>query len=101
MSDLKENVYKDLRNRIMFHDLAPGQILNEKELMEHYTIGRTPLRDILNELQRDGLIKRFPRSGTIVAPMDIHLFKEAIEVRMVLEGHAVQLAAKDAWCRRE
>jgi DNA-binding GntR family transcriptional regulator len=69
-------------------------MVSEKELMNHYGIGRAPLREIFIDLQRDGLIQRFPRSGTIVAPMDFHLFKQVIEIRTNLEGLAAQLAAE-------
>lgn len=93
MSASKTSVYKSLRFRIITNDLAPGEIINEKELMDFYDIGRTPMREVLLELQRDGLIRRFPRSGTIVAPLDIRTFKESIEIRIHLEGVAGELAA--------
>lgn len=96
MKSRKEQVYQDIRYRIITHDIAPGQLLNEKELMTHYAIGRTPLRDLMIELQKDGLIQRFPRSGTIVTPMDLHLFKEVIAVRIELEGFAGTLIAEKA-----
>lgn len=54
--------------------------------MAQYNIGRTPLREIFTELQREELIQRFPRSGTIVAPMDFNQLKEATEIRIPLEG---------------
>jgi DNA-binding GntR family transcriptional regulator len=94
MENLKAKTYENLRFRIMTHDLPPSKMLNEKELMNHYGIGRAPLREIFIELQRDGLIQRFPRSGTIVAPMDFHLFKQVIEIRTNLEGLAAQLATE-------
>jgi DNA-binding GntR family transcriptional regulator len=71
MATLKEQVYQHVKYRIITQDLKPGQQLNEKDLMKRYAIGRTPLREILIDLQHDGLIQRFPRSGTIVAPMDL------------------------------
>ncbi|MBW2058536.1 MAG: GntR family transcriptional regulator [Deltaproteobacteria bacterium] len=94
MEDPKPRAYENLRYRIMTHDLRPGELLNERELMAAYGIGRTPLREVLLELQRDGLIQRFPRSGTFVAPLDLHLFRQVIEIRINLEGFAAQLAAE-------
>lgn len=94
MEQPKSRAYENLRYRIITHDLGPGELLNERELMSQYGIGRTPLREVLLELQRDGLIQRFPRSGTFVAPLDLHLFRQVIEIRMNLEGFAAQLAAE-------
>ena len=91
----KDKTYKDLRYRIITHDLKPMEPLNEKALMDHYGLGRTPLREVLLQLQKEGLIQRFSRSGTIVSPVDIHIYKQNIEIRTVLEGLAGELAAKN------
>jgi DNA-binding GntR family transcriptional regulator len=88
------NVYKHIRFRIITHDLRPGEPLNEKEFMNVYQIGRSPLREIFIQLQRDGLIQRFPHSGTFVTPIDFHFFKQIIEIRIDLEGLAGLLAAE-------
>ena len=91
---LKKKVYEDLRYRIITQDLPPGELLKEKELMTHYGIGRSPLREIFIELQREGLIRRVPRAGTWVAPMDLKFVKQIAEVRIALEGLAGELAAE-------
>ena len=93
MTSKKDETYKDLRYRIVTHELKPMEPLNEKALMDHYGLGRTPMREVLLQLQRDGLIQRFSRSGTIVSPVDIHIYKHNIEIRTVLEGLAGELAA--------
>ena len=94
MTSKKDETHKDLRYRIVTHELKPMEPLNEKALMDHYGLGRTPMREVLLQLQRDGLIQRFSRSGTIVSPVDIHIYKHNIEIRTVLEGLAGELAAE-------
>jgi len=94
MTSKKDETYKDLRYRIVTHELKPMEPLNEKALMDRYGLGRTPMREVLLKLQRDGLIQRFSRSGTIVSPVDIHIYKHNIEIRTVLETLAGELAAK-------
>lgn len=91
---LKERVYQSIKNRIIVQDMKPGDRLNEKELMEEYDIGKTPLREIFFRLQHDGLIRRFPRSGTIVAPIDFKELRDAAEIRLALEGLVARLAAR-------
>jgi DNA-binding GntR family transcriptional regulator len=93
MKPIKIKTYQDLRYRIITHDLKPGEQLNETRLMDEYHIGRTPLREVFIELHRDGLIQRFPRSGTFVAPLDFHFFRQVVEIRTGLEPYAAQLAA--------
>jgi len=94
MQSPKKKAYENLRYRIISQDLPPGELLKEKELMAHYGIGRTPLREIFIELQREGLIRRVPRAGTWVAPMDINYVKQIVEIRIRLEGLGGELAAR-------
>lgn len=94
MTSTKEEAYKNLRYRIIKQELKPGQVLNEKGLMEYYGLGRTPIREILLELKKDGLVQIIPRSGTLVAPLDLREFKQVIEIRATLEGLAGELAAE-------
>lgn len=94
MKFTKEKAYQDLRYKIITQELVPGELLKEKDLMKHYGIGRTPLRENFIELQREGLIRRVPRAGTWVAPMDLDYVKQVAEVRVALEGLAGELAAE-------
>jgi DNA-binding GntR family transcriptional regulator len=94
MSSTKKCAYEGLKYRIITQQLAPGELLKDKDLMEQYDIGRTPLREVFIELQSEGLIKRIPRSGTWVAPMDFHFLKQVTEIRIGLEGIAGELAAE-------
>ena len=70
-----------------------GQQLYEKELMQEYQIGRTPLREIFQELQRNGLIEIIPKLGTRVVTLDLRTLRETIQLRRELEGLAAELAA--------
>ncbi len=90
----KTKAYENLRYRIITQELPPGELLKEKDLTTLYKIGRTPLREIFIELQRQGLIRRVPRSGTWVAPLDLNFVKQIAEVRIPLEKLAGELAAK-------
>lgn len=94
MASKKQEAYENLRYRIISQRLAPGDLLKDKDLMDRYGIGRTPLREIMLELQNEGLIKRVPRAGTWVAPMDFNFLKQVTEIRIGLEGIAGELAAE-------
>lgn len=91
---LKDSVYNAIKTKIIIQEMKPGARINEKELMEEYNIGKTPLREVFFRLQRDGLIRRFPRSGTIVSPIDFDELRDAAEIRLSLEGLVGELVAK-------
>ena len=91
---LKKETYENLRYRIITNVFKSGQQLYEKELMQEYGIGRTPLREIFQELQRNGLIEIMPKLGTRVASMDLRVLREAVQLRRELEGLAAELATQ-------
>lgn len=90
--DKKQTVYESIKFKIIHNDLRPSEVLNEKELMAQYKIGRTPLREILLELKHDKLVTMIPRVGTLVTTMDISDLREIIEIRKNLEALVAQLA---------
>lgn len=91
---IKDETYAKLKHRIITNELKAGQQLYEKELMKEYGIGRTPLREIFHDLQRDGLIEILPKLGTKVINLDLKTLRETIQLRRVLEGLAAELATK-------
>jgi GntR family transcriptional regulator, rspAB operon transcriptional repressor len=93
MMSPKREIYEDLRYRIITNKFGAGQQLYEKELMQEYEIGRTPLREIFQELQRNGLIEIIPKLGTRVVSMDLRTLRDTIQLRRELEGLAAELAA--------
>lgn len=90
MENLKDKVYKDLQKKIITQEIKQGTKIKEKELLEKYSIGRTPLREIFIQLKADCLIETIPQSGTYVKKLDLRELKEILEIRLPLE----KLAAK-------
>lgn len=92
----KRSVYSALRERIVLGDLKPGQVLREKELMEEFDIGRTPLREVLIRLNTEGLIEIVPYSGIYVSSVEFQELVDVIEVRGPLVRMVGKLAAERA-----
>jgi DNA-binding GntR family transcriptional regulator len=90
----KNEVYEEMRFQIISNVIQPGKVLNEKDLMEQFGIGRTPLRDVLLKLETEELINALPRHGHMVMPMDVSEVRELVELRRELEGFAGSLAAE-------
>lgn len=89
---LKESVYASLRAMILTGELHPGGRLTEGELAERLKVSRTPVREALNRLERDGLVTTKPHHGYAVSAFDQRAFEDAFDVRAVLDGHAAERA---------
>jgi DNA-binding GntR family transcriptional regulator len=88
--------YIRLREEIIATDLLPGTLLREDELMDRLGVGRTPVREALIRLHRDGFITIIPRRGTLVSEINITDLAAIYEVRARLESWAARLAAERA-----
>ena len=89
-----EEAYARLLDRIVSLDMPPGSVVNEARLREELKIGRTPIREALQRLARENLVRSIPHRGTIVTDVNITDLARITEVRVVLEGHAARLAAE-------
>ena len=93
---LKQNIYQQLRERIIFQELKAGEFLNETRLAVDLGVSRTVLREILQRLISDGLLTATPGQGVYVQGIDLLMIKSAYEMRVPLEGLAGRLAAERA-----
>ena len=89
-----EDAYFKIRDRILCLDLAPGSVVNETRLREELAIGRTPIREALQRLAHEKLVRSVPHRGTFVTDVNITDLARITEVRVVLESHAARLAAE-------
>ena len=89
-----EEAYLRIRDRIVRLDMPPGSVVNEGKLREELQIGRTPIREALQRLARENLVRSVPHRGTFVADVNITDLARITEVRVVLEAHAARLAAE-------
>jgi DNA-binding GntR family transcriptional regulator len=88
-----EQAYLRIRDRIVCLEMPPGSVVNEARLREELKIGRTPIREALQRLARENLVKSIPHRGTFVTDVNITDLARITEVRVVLEAHAARLAA--------
>lgn len=97
MSNLgNAEIYCEIERRIVELVYEPGQLLNEKQLIEEFGVSRTPIREALLKLSEKGFVEMVPRVGTYVSQVDIKKIKYAYEIKKYLEVLAVELAAQRA-----
>jgi DNA-binding GntR family transcriptional regulator len=88
-----EDLYQSIRLAIVSLQFAPGQLLSENELAARYKASRTPVRDALKLLEREGLVRISSRRKTMVAPLDLNAYRQAVFAREALESAAAREAA--------
>jgi DNA-binding GntR family transcriptional regulator len=93
---LTEQAYRQLEEQIVTLRLKPGEFLSEHALAEGLGIGRTPIREALQRLAREGLVTILPRKGILVAETDPRKQLLVLEVRRELERLLARLGAQRA-----
>jgi DNA-binding GntR family transcriptional regulator len=89
-------VYRRMRAAILDLTFLPGSALSESALVQRIGVSRTPIRQALQRLEQEQLVRIFPQRGTVVAPLDLQSFREAFFVRVSLETAAAREAAAHA-----
>ncbi len=96
MKDMKEtqtageNVYQYLHNSIMGLQVKPGQTINIGELSTFLNVSRSPIRDALIQLAKDGLVTTTPQKGTIVSKIDIQRVRDERFLRACVETRVLE-----------
>ncbi len=86
-----EQIYNDIRNKILKNEYAPGSKLSENSLSSDYNCSRTPVREAIKRLEQDGFVTVLPHSGSYVKEMTIREYQYLAEIRSYLESLAFRL----------
>jgi len=86
--------YEYIRNKIIAGDFSPGFRLMTRYLSAETGVSRTPVRDALRLLEKEGLVEIQPRLGASVKAFDFMTFEEVCELRLGLESFSATLAAE-------
>jgi len=90
---LGEHVFDSLKQAIIRGNMSPGEWLVESHIADTLGISRTPVREAIHKLEREGLIERQPRGGFTVLGLTRDDIEETFGIRAILEGYAARLAA--------
>src|SRR5689334_19386809 len=89
-SNLAASAYAQLKSDIFEFRLLPGDRFTETEVAERLGMSRTPVREALYKLEREGYILVSSRNGWNVRPFDFEAFENLYDVRVILELAAVK-----------
>ena len=86
---IAKQIHETLKERILEENYRPAQRLSEAALAKEFACSRTPIRQVLQQLQKENLVTIVPRSGTYVN--EFRLQRCDVQVRAYLEGLAYRL----------
>lgn len=92
-TSLSVRAYVEIEERIVTLALRPGEVLSETALANSLGIGRTPVREALQRLAREGLVVVLPRRGILVSAFNVQSQLRMLEVRREVERLMVRSAA--------
>ena len=93
---LREKVYDDLRADMISCRLAPGTEIRESELAQRFGVSKSPVRDALMRLEREGLVITLPRQGYRVAPVSLADAQDMFHLRDALEQACMERITRRA-----
>jgi len=77
-------------------DIPPEERLVEEVIARELGVSRTPVREALHKLEREGLIEHFPNRGFAVIRETENHVVEIFEIRSILEGYVLRIACESA-----
>ena len=92
---LGQHVFENLKQAIIRGEVAPGDRLVESRLADALDISRTPVREAIHKLEREGLLRKLPKGGFTVMNLSREDIEETFGIRCVLESYAARLAAQN------
>lgn len=91
---LEKFAYDAIKEAILVFKLKPGESLVENDLARQLGISKTPVRDALLRLEKEGFVTKIPYKGYYVMEITRQSVEDMFEIRSVLEGLAARLAVK-------
>lgn len=83
--NLTNQVYQNLKDKIINNEVLPNSYLDEKAICEALGVSRTPVREALARLEQYGLVVFLPRRGVMVSDLSLQTIIELIHIRKVME----------------
>jgi flavin reductase (DIM6/NTAB) family NADH-FMN oxidoreductase RutF len=80
-----DHAYEQARDMVLSRVFAAGQVITVDELADHLDGDRARAFYALTRLAADGLVRRDPERGYVIAPFDVHASDDTFEARLVIE----------------
>lgn len=92
---VRDSAHSQFQEALLDGRLRPGQLVNQRDLIDMMGLSIGALREVLPRLQSEGLIHVLPQRGIQIPAIDLPLIREAFQMRAALEREAVIHAIKN------
>lgn len=92
---IRDQVYQLLKDEICNGVYEPGYWLQEKEVAQRLKVSRSPVREALRQLTRDGLVRDIPNKGVFVREFSIRDIEDVFDLRIMMESFALLHTSPD------
>jgi len=83
-------VYENIKKRIITNSLKPGDPLSEAILALEMKTSKTPIREAVGQLEKEGFVENIPGRGSFVSRFSFQDVRELNEMREILEGEVIR-----------
>jgi|YelNatPaOPRAMG01_1025707.scaffolds.fasta_scaffold01625_19 DNA-binding GntR family transcriptional regulator len=91
---LSDEVYEKLKKYIFLGKIKVGELETERGLAERFNMSRTPIREAILRLEKEGLVTVIPREGILIGSLNRFDLKEIFEIRRLLENFSAEKLAR-------
>jgi len=91
---LSQKAYRILKEAIVRGEIESNTKLTLQEIAQYMGISKTPIREAINQLASEGLVKLIPNKGIVINEISIDDFQEILQIRSALDGLIAGVAAK-------
>jgi DNA-binding GntR family transcriptional regulator len=90
---LSDMAHKAMMGMLMSGELAPNELVTERQIALQLGISRTPLREAVRRLEGERYLERQRSGALVVRALPVEEFMHILNVRRLAEGEAARLAA--------
>lgn len=87
---LKEQAYEIIKSKILNCEYAPNSYINEGIIQQEIKVSRTPIREALNRLEQENLLKIIPKKGILISELSINDISMVYETRILIEPYIIE-----------
>jgi len=90
----REQIYRAIKTDITSGKIKPGERLLEAKLATQYGVSRTPIREVIRQLESEQLADVEKRKGSTITKLSVEEIDKIYSLRILLEGCSASLAVK-------
>lgn len=94
MQSKADEAYTIIKNKIINLELRPLSDISEEQIQKELNISRTPVREAIQRLSKEGFVRIYSRKATIVSDITLDLINSVYEVRLLNEPYLAKIACQ-------